>query len=406
MAHSDYDAIVVGARCAGSPTALLLARKGYRVLLVDRATFPSDTISTHLIHPPGVAALQRWGLLERVAATGCPAIDTYLFDMGPFTLTGSPGTAEAPVAYAPRRTVLDKLLVEAAAKAGVEVREGFTVDELLVDDGRVSGIRGHGGGGSGVVERARIVVGADGFRSLVAGAVGAEAYRERSEIAAGYYTYWSGVPTHGRFEAYDRPSRGFAVWPTNDDLTLVVVGWPYAEFETNKRDVERHYLEAIDLAPAFAERLRAGTREDRYYGMAVPNFFRKPFGPGWALVGDAGYNKDFMTAQGISDAFRDVDLAVAALDAWLSGRRPFDEVMSAYQRARDEHVLPMYEFTCQFAAMQPPPPEMQQLMGAVHGNQEAMDGFARVVAGVLSPAEFFSEANVGRILSEALPARQ
>ena len=119
-----YDAIVVGARCAGSPTAMLLARKGYRVLVVDRATFPSDTLSTHLVHPPGVAALQRWGLLDRLVATGCPPIDTYAFDFGPFTISGAPGTGETPVAYGPRRTVLDKLLVDAASEAGAEVRRG------------------------------------------------------------------------------------------------------------------------------------------------------------------------------------------------------------------------------------------------------------------------------------------
>src|SRR5512145_636910 len=123
-----YDAIVVGARCAGSPTAMLLARKGYRVLVVDKATFPSDTISTHLIHPPGVAALKRWGLLDRVTATGCPSIHTYSFDFGPFAISGAPGTEESPVSYAPRRTVLDKLLLDAASEAGAEVREGFTVE--------------------------------------------------------------------------------------------------------------------------------------------------------------------------------------------------------------------------------------------------------------------------------------
>lgn len=126
---NPYDAIVVGARCAGSPTAMLLARKGYRVLVVDRATFPSDTISTHVVHPLGVAALASWGLLDRLAATGCPPIHTYAFDFGPFTLSGAPGTAEAPVAYCPRRTVLDKLLVDAAVAAGAEVREGFTVEK-------------------------------------------------------------------------------------------------------------------------------------------------------------------------------------------------------------------------------------------------------------------------------------
>ena len=143
MAQHEYDAIVVGARGAGSPTAMLHARKGYHVLVVDRAAFPSDTLSTHILHPPGVAALQRWGLLDRLVATGCPPIDTYSFDFGPFTIAGAPGTAEAPVAYCPRRTVLDKLLVDGAAEAGTEVREEFTVDDLVVDDGQVVGIRGH-----------------------------------------------------------------------------------------------------------------------------------------------------------------------------------------------------------------------------------------------------------------------
>ena len=130
-----YDAIIVGARCAGSPTAMLLAQQGFKVLLVDRATFPSDTISTHLVHPPGVSALKRWGLLDRVIATGCPPIPQYVFDFGPFTIAGTPGLPEQPASYGPRRTVLDKILVDAASEAGAEVREGFTVEEILLDDG-------------------------------------------------------------------------------------------------------------------------------------------------------------------------------------------------------------------------------------------------------------------------------
>src|SRR3954454_23285739 len=126
-----YDAIVVGARCAGSPTAMLLARKGYRILVVDRATFPSDTLSTHVLQPLAVSALERWGLAARLVATGCPPIHTYSFDFGPFTLAGAPGTGDAPVAYCPRRIVLDKLLVDAAAESGAEIREAFTVDEVL-----------------------------------------------------------------------------------------------------------------------------------------------------------------------------------------------------------------------------------------------------------------------------------
>jgi 2-polyprenyl-6-methoxyphenol hydroxylase-like FAD-dependent oxidoreductase len=401
MADNGYDAIVVGARCAGSPTAMLLARQGHRVLLVDRATFPSDTVSTHIVHPPGVAALERWGLLERLRATGCPPIDTYSFDFGPFTLAGAPGTPDSPVAYCPRRTVLDKLLVDAAAESGADVREGFTVDELEFDDGRVVGVRGHGKGGRPVVEHAEVVIGADGRFSLLAKTVASEQYHERGPILSGYYSYWSGLPTDGRFEVYARPDRGWAAAPTHDDLTLVVAGWPYREHEANKHDVEGNYLGMFDLAPEFAERIRGATRESRMAGTAVENYFRKPYGPGWALVGDAGYNKDFITAQGIADAFRDAELCADALHRALTGTSPFEETMAAYQTTRDAHVLPMFEFTCQLATLDPPPPEMQQLLAAVHGNQEAMDGFARVNAGVTSPAEFFAEENVGRIFAAA-----
>jgi 2-polyprenyl-6-methoxyphenol hydroxylase-like FAD-dependent oxidoreductase len=401
MAENGYDAIVVGARCAGAPTAMLLARKGYKVLMVDRARFPSDTISTHILHPPGVAWLRRWGLLDRVVATGCPPIHTYAVDFGPFTLSGSPGTEQDPVAYGPRRTVLDKLLVDAAAEAGAEVREGFTVSEVVVDDGRVSGVRGHGGDGRTVTERARVVVGADGRHSLVARATKPEQYHEKPRLLCGYYTYWSGLPMDGRFQTWVREYRGFAAWPTNDDLTVVIGGWPFAEFEANKRDIEGNYLKMLELAPEFAERVHAATREARFVGTAVPNWFRKPYGPGWALVGDAGYTKDFITGQGMHDAFRDAELCVEALDQAFTGARPFEAAMGDYQATRDRQVLPMYELTTEFATLEPPPPEQQQLLAAVHGNQEAMDGFARVLGGVTSPAEFFSDENVGRILAAA-----
>jgi 2-polyprenyl-6-methoxyphenol hydroxylase-like FAD-dependent oxidoreductase len=396
-----YDAIVVGARCAGSPTAMLLSRTGYRVLLVDRATFPSETISTHLIHPPGVAALRRWGLLERVVATGCPPIETYSTDFGSFTLTGVPGDDGARVAYAPRRTVLDKVLVDAASEAGAEVRERFTVESLVFEDGRVAGIRGHEKGGRTVTERASVVVGADGRYSLVADAVEADEYNEKPKLLAAYYSYWSGLPMDGRFETWVRPERGFAAWPTNDDVTLVIVGWPYREFETNRNDVEGAVLATVDLAPDFAERLRAGRREERFVGAAVRGYFRKPYGPGWALVGDAGYNKDFITAQGIQDAFRDAELCATALNRAFSRALSFDHAMAEYRSTRDAHVLPMYELTAEFASLEPPSPELQQVLGAVYGNREAMDAFQRVIAGMTSPAEFFSEENVGRILAAA-----
>jgi 2-polyprenyl-6-methoxyphenol hydroxylase-like FAD-dependent oxidoreductase len=399
--NTAYDAIIVGARCAGSPTAMLLARKGYRVLLVDRATFPSDTVSSHVVHPLGAAALARWGLMDRLMATGCPPMHTYTFDFGPFTLSGSPGTKDAPVAYCARRTVLDKLLVDAAAEAGAEIREGFTVEELMTEDGRLVGIKGRSKGGETVTERAKLVVGADGRHSLVAEAVRPDQYNEKPPLLAAYYTYWSGLPIDGRFETYIRAHRGFAVAPTHAGLTLTVGGWPYPEFETNKKDVEGHFLRMFDLAPEFADRIRGAKREAPFAGAAVPNFFRKPYGPGWALVGDAGYNKDPITAQGITDAFRDAELCATALDQTFTGARAFEDAMADYQRARDQHVLPMYEFTCQLATLEPPSAEMQQLFGAIHGNQQAMDGFVQMNAGTISPAQFLSPENIGAIMTAA-----
>jgi 2-polyprenyl-6-methoxyphenol hydroxylase-like FAD-dependent oxidoreductase len=404
MSTGGYDAIVVGARCAGAPTAMLLARKGHRVLLLDKATFPSDTMSTHLVHPPGVAALDRWGLLDRLVATGCPPVETYSFDFGPLTISGSPQPIDGIAhAYCPRRTVLDQLLIDAAVDAGAELREGFTVDEVVADDGTVTGIRGHGKRGAAVTERARVVIGADGRHSLVARTVQAEGYNERRSHLAMYYAYWSGLPADG-FETTVRAEqrRGWAAARTHDDLTVLPFGWPVEEFKANRTDVEANFFATIDLAPEFAERVRAATRESKFIGSAeLPGYFRKPFGPGWALVGDAGYHKNPITAMGINDAFRDAELLAGALDDAFSGRRVYEEGMREYQQSRDREALPVYEFTDDFAQLRPPPPEMQQLIAAMHGNQKAMDGFVSVQAGTLPAPEFFAPANIGRIMAEA-----
>jgi flavin-dependent dehydrogenase len=386
-----YDAIVVGARCAGSPTAMLLARKGYRVLLLDKATFPSDIMSTHFIHVPGVAALERWGLLDQVVASGCPAVERYRFDFGPIVIAGRPRPSDGiGLAYGPRRTVLDAILVEAAARAGVEVRDEFFVDDLVFEDGRVTGVRGRHQGGKALEERAMLVVGADGRYSRVAKVTEPAAYQNLPPLGAGYYAYWSGVPTDG-FEVFDRPYRSFGAIPTNDGLTCIFAQWPISEFDANRADIEGNYLKTLDLAPAFSERVRAGRRETRFVGTAdVPNFVRKPYGPGWALVGDAGYIKDPSTAQGISDAFRDAELLADAIDSWLSMEMPFETAMANYQAKRDAAALPMFELTCQIASLEPPTPELEAMLGGMHGDQAAMDDFASMIAGTLPVPEFFA----------------
>ncbi len=250
------------------------------------------------------------------------------------------------------------------------------------------------------------MIGADGRHSLVAETVRPEQYHEKPPLLASYYTYWSNLPMDGRFETYIRPNRGFAAAPTHDGLTLTVAGMAVRRIRRQQEGRRRQLHEgARDSCPKFMERVRAAKREAPISGAFVPNYFRKPFGPGWALVGDAGYNKDPITAQGITDAFRDAERCVAAIDESMSGARPFDAAMADYQRERDEHVLPMYEFTCQLATLEPPPPQTQQLFAAIAGNQKAMDGFVQMNAGTISPAAFFAPENIGAIMAAAHPAR-
>lgn len=401
-----YDAIVIGARCAGSPTALLLARAGHRVLLVDRAEFPSDTLSTHYIHQPGVARLRKWGVLPEIVSSGCPPIRAFTLDVGPFALEGeAPPAGDVADAYSVRRTILDRVLVEAAAGAGVEVRTRFSVQELLFDGPRVVGIRGRTAGGTEVTERARVVIGADGRNSLVARSVGAPAYDAVPSLTCAYYTYWSGVEANGA-ELYPRPGRMIVVAPTNDDLLLTIAFWPVDEFHTVRSDPERHFSEALELAPGLAERIRRGTRSDRFRGTSrLPNHFRRPYGEGWALVGDAGYHKDPILALGITDAFRDAELLAEALDAGFSGRRPLEPALAAYEARRNELSAPGFASTLEFARLQPPAPEMQALFAALRHDQDQTNRFFGTFAGTVPASEFFDPANLAQIMGGSAAAR-
>ncbi len=397
-----YDAIVIGARCAGSPTAMLLARQGYRVLLVDRATFPSDTISTQIIWPMGIARLQRWGLLDKLVASNCPKVAKFTMDLGDFPLSGWGPPVEGIVdSYAPRRTVLDKILVDAAVNAGAELREDFNVDQILIAEGRVTGIRGRGHGGSTVTEEATIVIGADGKHSLLARSVQAPEYEGTPSLSCFYYTYWSGISVDG-YEDY-WPGRNFIMTvPTNDGLVLIVMAWPYDQFHTIRENIERNYMGTIDVVPGLAERVRAGRREERFYGTAdLANLFRKPFGPGWALVGDAGYHKDPITAFGISDAFRDAELLSGAIDHGLSGRGPIEDALAEYERQRNETAMPMYETTLRAAEYDQHHPRSMELRAALRGIQTDTDLYIGVMTGSVPKEEFFNSQNIRRILAEA-----
>ncbi len=398
-----YDAIVVGARVAGAPTAMLLARAGHRVLLVDRDTFPSDIMSTHYIHPPGMASLQRWGLLERVRASGCPSISRFIMRMGPATLEGfGPAVDGISDALCVRRVALDKILVDAAVEAGAELREGFTVQELIFEDDRVMGICGRDRDGATVSETARIVVGADGQHSLVARVVAAPRYNEKPPLACYYYTYWSGVSLpHAEIGMGEGSIYG--AFPTNDDRLCLIVGLKHERFHHYRADIEGTYMGVVAaIAPDLAAKLGAGRREERWVGTAdLPNFFRKPYGPGWALVGDAGYHKDPATGYGITDAFRDAETLAQALDAGFSGREPLAAALAAYEQTRNAFAMPMYEFICQMAALDPPPPELEALIGALAVDQAALTQFCGVLDGSVSVPEFFAPENIERIMAAA-----
>jgi flavin-dependent dehydrogenase len=386
-----YDAIVVGARCAGSPTAMLLAHRGYRVLLLDRATFPSDAVSAHHVTVPGVARLARWGLLEAVAASGCPPIRRMSVRLGDLTLRGTP-TALDDVAeqYCVRRTILDTILVDAAAEAGAEVREGFVASGVVFDADRVAGIRGRAAGAGEVVEQARLVIGADGLHSMVAEAVEAPVYAARPPLTCCSYAYWSGVSLDGS-EVHAAGRRAVSAFPTNDDLVCVAVQWPATEAAAFRAGVETNFLAtAFDLAPGLAERLAVGARARPFVTTTdLPNFFRVPHGPGWALVGDAGRHRDPFLAQGIADAFRDAELLAEAVDAGLSGGTPLGHALAAYEQRRNAAAMPGYELATRLAALDPADDYVAALVSSLDHSPDRRDRFLGVLAGSVAVPDFF-----------------
>jgi flavin-dependent dehydrogenase len=403
-----YDAIIVGTRAAGASTAMLLARQGYRVLAVDQATFPSDTLSTHQVQVPGVAKLKHWGLLEAVTASNAPATRHVRFDAGPVVLEGQfPSFDGADALYSPRRSVLDGILVDAARAAGAEVRERFTAEELTFVDGRVTGIRGRERhrGASAVTESAALVIGADGKRSIVAETTGAETYHARAKLTLAFYTYWEGVPLSGG-EMYRRERRTIGAWPTNDGLVMTYAAWPAAEFQVFRSDLEGNLLRTLDLAGDLGERVRSGRRAAPIRGtIDLPNFFRKPFGPGWALVGDAGLVMDPITGQGIGHAFRQAELLAEAIDAGLSGREPLEASLASFQLQRDHETLPMYDFTTDLASLRPPRAEERSLLASLAGKQAETDRFLGVLTGAVPITDYFRPGNLFKIMGAGGMAR-
>ena len=364
MNPTRYDAIIVGARVGGAATAMLLARRGMRVLVVDRASYGSDTLSTHALMRPAVIQLERWGLLDAVIAAGTPAVRRAVFHYPDERVA-----IDIEPLYAPRRTVLDAILVDAARAAGADFRFGVAVDDLLFDDsGRVTGISGEG-----LNERADLVVGADGIRSLVAQRAGAIVTRQSHVDGAAVFAYFQNLEAEGYEWVYgDHLASG--IIPTNGGEACVFVGGPARRFHQDVQpDLEAGFARILEeSSPAVAARVMAARRSSRFRGFAgVRGYYRKPFGPGWALVGDAGYFRDPISQHGISDAFRDAELLARAID----GRSTFGE----YEAIRDEVTRDVFAVTERIAGYDWTGAEirthLRELSRAMKGETKLLLGF-------------------------------
>lgn len=388
-----YDVIVVGARCAGAALAMLLARKGRRVLAVDRAVFPSDTISTHFLWPRTTSFLANWGLLDAVAETGCPPIHSVRLHWGRVVVEGRPepvdGTAEM---YCPRRTVLDALLVEAARGAGAEVRERTVVRDLLITNGRVMGIVATGPDGDTYSERATVTVGADGLFSRVANIVQARMARSHPSMTCGFYAYWDDVPTDG-VDFYLRDGRDILIFPTHEGRTCIWVGRPNCEWPAYRADIEGGYLEGLDAG--ILERVRKGRRATPFKGTnKLPNFYRDSHGEGWALVGDAAYHRDPLTGMGIGDAFLGAQMLADALDARLDD----DVSLAGYQRAFREKTEAVFDYTLQSASLRDPSSQVN-LYREIAQRPDLTQCLMNVLAGSQQARGLFNSKNVARIVA-------
>jgi flavin-dependent dehydrogenase len=337
-----YDAIVVGARCAGAATAMLLARQGRSVLLLDRDRHGADTLSTLALMRAGVLQLHRWGLLAGIRAAGTPALTSTSFIYGDEVITVPIKPRDGVDAlYAPRRRVIDALLADAAADAGAEVAYGARLLDLeRARDGRVTGAVIGGKGGTSRVE-ADIVIGADGRRSTVARMVGAATHRESRNSGGVVYGFWPGLE-NSRSRWYYRPGVAAGSIPTNNGDACVFVATSQARFHDElQADMESGYRRLLaECTTELAGELAESTRSEPLRGFAgQPGVMRQGHGPGWALVGDAGYFKDPITAHGISDALRDAELLARAVSGGT------DEAMAGYQSTRDELSRELFEIT-------------------------------------------------------------
>jgi 2-polyprenyl-6-methoxyphenol hydroxylase-like FAD-dependent oxidoreductase len=398
-----FDVIVVGARCAGSPLATLLARAGLTVGLVDKAGFPSDTPSTHAIQPSGVAALERIGVLGSLLDLAPPITRAQLvFDDFTARVDDIPALVGAPV-LSVRRPLLDEILVHAAAQAGADVRTGTTVTGLLHEDGRVAGVATPAG-----ALRARLVIGADGTGSTVARLVGAKEYARTNNERVFMWGYYEGDPSDGEMWLAKLGDFVYLVTPTDSGLTMVATGPSLHRRDEVRRDREAVYEEGIRSWPQLADAVGGKSREGSVRTMAnMPGFFRESAGPGWVLVGDAGHFKDPTPGQGIADALRQTErLAPAVVRALGGGHGDPDAVLRDWWRWRDDDAWEMYWFAHDMGKAGPTPPLLLEGQRLIASDPELMAASMRMFSHEIRPSELLTPGYALKAMRHALRSRR
>lgn len=384
-----FDVVIVGARCAGAPLAIMLARAGVRVCLLDKDRFPSDTLSTHAVQPVGVQVLERIGVLDSLLKLAPPMVrGRMVFDDAVVLIDDIVGLTGAPV-LSVRRPALDQILVGAAADAGADVRTQTAVTGLVMEDRRVAGVTTPTG-----ELRASLVVGADGTRSAVARMVEAEEYCPTATGRLFMWAYYEADPSNGEMWIGKLADYVYLVTPTDSGLTLVAACPSIdrrGEARTNREAV---YEAGVRAWPELHAGLTGARREGPIHTMANANgFFRRSAGPGWVLVGDAGHFKDPSPGQGIADALRQGEKLAEAIGRALGdGNGKADDVLRDWWRWRDEDAWEMYWFALDAGEAGPMPPLRHEVMRRIAADRELTKTLLRIFNHEVRPSELFTPA--------------
>ncbi len=348
----DYDIIIIGTRVAGSTLGALLGRKGYRVLLLDRSTFPSDTLSTHFFRAPALRAFNKIGVVREVQSVAPQLRVNYNVIDGVEFPEPVDRPDDFPFYMCVRRIVLDDILIRnIKMESNIDLHEGVRVTGVIRNNDAVTGVRWETANEKGEFT-AKVIVGADGVNSFLAKEVNAEAENQEPVNRAMYYAYYEGIKSKEGTAAEFHYNGNTLVYcfPCDSNLTLIAASIPIAQFASFKRNVEDEFNGTINSMKALTERFNKAERQGSIRGSgSIPGYLRIPYGNGWALVGDAGMVMDPWSGQGIDQATTHAVLLADSLDNFFSGRNDWKSAMTAYHTARNEFSLKTYQRTCKFS---------------------------------------------------------